>query len=111
MLPPPCVTPSLRLATDGLTLILVLRGNLVERRVRHLVAIYFRRALDHRLQRAQHGGIRIAAIRLGILLLLPQADREHFVAFGREKRDLVLEPGLLAQHRERSEEHTSELQS
>src|ERR1700730_4076801 len=98
--------PSLRClaGADWLILLMILillrRGDLVERGVRHLVAIYFRRTLDDALQRAQHGRIGIAAIGFRVLFLLPQTDRDGFISFGREKRDLVLEPSLLAQHRE-----------
>src|SRR5213075_2732055 len=97
----PDVAPaSLRLSRYWLTLIRIPGSDLVERRVRDFVAVDLRRPLDHALQRVQHGGIGVAAIGLGVLFVLPQADRERFGAIGGEKGDLILEPGLLAQHRE-----------
>src|SRR6267143_4312029 len=92
--------PSLRLAGGRLSLIRILRRDLVERGVRHLVAVYLRRPLDQPLQRLQDGGIGITTVGLRVLFLIPQADRDGFGAIGSEKGNLVLEAGLLAQHRQ-----------
>src|SRR2546423_11958371 len=93
---PPCFN-SLRLSSEWLIHVLTLRADLVERRIRHLEALYLRRPLNHVLQLLQHGGVRLAAIRLGAFPPVPQTDRDGLVAIGREKRDLILEPGLPAQ--------------
>src|SRR5438093_1810308 len=49
-------------------------GDLVEGRVRHLIRLHPRRALDHLLQRLEDGGIRATRIRLCVFFQIPHAD-------------------------------------
>src|SRR6266540_2826782 len=59
---------------------LVLRRDLVERRVRNFIGLDLRRALDNHLEARQHGGIGVAAIGLRVFFVLPQADGQRFGA-------------------------------
>src|SRR4029077_13326775 len=79
---------------------LVAGGDLVERRVGHLVDVDFRRALNDLLQRLQDLGVGVAAVCLRVLPALPQADGHGFRALTLDGRDLVLESALLAHHGE-----------
>src|SRR5437899_10232559 len=73
---------------------LVLRRDLVERRVGDLVGLDSWRAIDDLREALQHGGIGVAAVGLGVLLLLPQAEGQRFLSVPRGERDLLLEAGL-----------------
>src|SRR5204862_4552582 len=73
---------------------LALRGDLVERRVGNLVGPNLRRSVNDGRQGLQHCWISVAAIRLRVLLPVPQADGNGVLAVGGEERELVGEPVL-----------------
>src|SRR5690242_8354545 len=75
----------------------MMSSELREGRVGNLEPADLRRALDHLLQGLQHLGIGLAAIRLRLLLAIPQADSDAVLAVRADEGDLIGEAGLLLQ--------------
>src|SRR2546425_5697979 len=73
-------------------------GDLVDGRVGNLVGLKLRSPLDDLSQRLQHFRIGRAAVGLGVLLRLPEADRDRFRSAGYDERHFVLEALLLAKY-------------
>src|SRR5207247_9662110 len=78
---------------------------------RSLVGPNLRRSLNHGREVLQHFGIVVAAIGVRVFFPIPQTDGDGVLAVWIEERELVCEAGLFPKSRQRSEEHTSELQS
>src|SRR5436309_7559769 len=74
-------------------------GDLVEGRVRHLIRLHPRRALDHLLQRLEDGGIRATRVPLCVFFQIPHADANRVCSARGDERDFVLEALLLPKHR------------